>query len=92
MATKRHMSLSVRGVLTNWNDKDLCGVFTYDDGREMSSREAKVFLLEELAKGRLKIPCGDLCEGYSYQTGCPGHEVPNAVGQAATEQPSGMSG
>jgi hypothetical protein len=41
----------------------------------MNGDEAWNALADELAKGHRVIPVGDACEGFSYQTGCPGHET-----------------
>ena len=74
METIRHMCLSVRGVLLNWSDSQLEGVFKHDDGRPMTPQEAKATLLDELAKGHEVIPCGPACEGFDFTGGgCPGH-------------------
>lgn len=78
MATKRmivHACLDVRGALLNWNDRTMRGVFKDDNGRVLSSREAKNVLLDEVAKGHHVIPIGGGCDGFDYETGCPGHPV-----------------
>lgn len=75
MSKKYHTALNVRGVLRNWDDEIMAGVFTHDDGLPMSTREAKEFLIDELAKGHNVIPCGPACDGFMYSgEGCPGHE------------------
>ena len=75
MSKMYHMCLSVRGALMNWSDQRMAGLFNHDDGRPMSAREAKEKLMDELAKGHEVIPCGPVCEGFSYSgDGCPGHE------------------
>lgn len=75
MSKMYHMCLSVRGALMNWSDRQMAGVFTHDDGRPMSTREAKEMLMDELAKGHNVIPCGPVCEGFDYSGGgCQGHE------------------
>lgn len=71
-----HMSLSVRGALTNMTRRELGALFKHDDGRKMSADEAKDALMDELAKGHEVIPFGGPCEGFDYAgRGCPGHEV-----------------
>ena len=42
-------------------------------GRMLTSDEARRVLLQHLSEGRKFLPTGD-CEGFDYQTGCPGHE------------------
>lgn len=68
-----HMCLDIRGYLTNYRPHQMAGMFRHDDGRPMSGDEAHAQLLEELSKGRRVLPVG-ACEGFDYQTGCPGHE------------------
>lgn len=73
MAKTIHLSLSVRGTLLK-SDRELRGWLMDDSGRELSPRAARMALMDELAKGREVLPCGPVCEGWSYITGCPGHE------------------
>src|SRR5580765_1797039 len=79
-----HMCLDIRGALMNYGPSDYVGMFKRDDGSLMSWREAKATLMDELAKGRKVLPFGD-CEGFDYETGCPGH--PAAL-TASTDPPS----
>jgi len=73
MKTKYHVSLSVRGAI-GWPDRLLKTLFRKDDGTKVTPREAKAFLMDELAQGREKIPLSSMpCEGFDYKTGCPGH-------------------
>lgn len=76
MSKTIHLSMDIRGALLNWDDDQMRGVFQDDDGHTLSNREAKLFLMDELAKGHKKIPCGE-CDNFSYQTGCKGHEQPS---------------
>ncbi len=69
-----HMCLDVRGALANWSDREMRGVFKDKDGRVLSVREAKDFLMDEIAKGHRVIPIGD-CDAFDFETGCPGHPV-----------------
>ena len=69
-----HMCLDIRGFLKNHTaNRYYENMFRHDDGRLMTASEAKDRLLDELAKGKSKIPLGD-CEGFNYETGCPGHQ------------------
>ena len=52
----------------------LLDVFCADDGHVLSLREAKAELLDHLAQGHRLYPCSSECEGFDWQTGCPGHE------------------
>ena len=78
MITIKHMCVDVRGALMNWVDREWHHVITDDAGKKLSAREAKLALLDELAKGHFKIPVGGPCEGFDYSGGgCPGHTVPD---------------
>jgi hypothetical protein len=50
------------------------GLFLHDDGRKMTAVEAKLELMEEIARGHKVIPCGP-CDNFSYEKGCQGHDV-----------------
>jgi hypothetical protein len=72
----RHMCVDIRGMLRNTRfPAGYHGVMHHDDGRSMKPEEARESLYDALAKGWKVLPTGP-CEGFSYQTGCPGHEVP----------------
>jgi len=78
-----HISMSVRGALLNWRDRDFEGVFKHDDGRPMTAREAKAALLEELSKGHEVIP-SEGCDNFDVKKGCLGHtQADTAVGRLA---------
>lgn len=64
--------MDVRGALRNV--RDLVGSVKNDQGRKLNRDEIFEWLCDELAKGRAVIPFGKPCEGFDYQTGCPGHE------------------
>lgn len=68
----RHMQWNIRGALKR-TDKELDGLMEYEDGRKLSGAEARKFLTECLEKGWRVFPVGK-CEGFDYQTGCPGHK------------------
>jgi len=74
MTRSYHMCLDIRGALLNWKNRDFRTLFKHDDGRRMTAAEARLALMEELAKGRKVIPCGE-CSNFDYQTGCQGHET-----------------
>lgn len=73
MSTTIHTSIDVRGVLA-WKDRELKGMFNRD-GRKLSGPECREVLLDCLQDGILRISMGPRCEGFSEQTGCPGHKV-----------------
>lgn len=66
-----HMSLDIRGAI--WNRR--FEGFKNDDGSVASRMEAFDFLCDHLALGHKQLPMSRDCEGFDYQTGCPGHEV-----------------
>lgn len=70
-----HLCVDIRGVLLNWKDDDIAGMFKNDDGTPMSAREVKITLMDELLKGHKVLPIGDKCDNFSYEDGCQGHEV-----------------
>lgn len=77
--TQTHMRLDIRGVLMNWSDTRMRGVFS-DDGRELSPHEAKAMLLDKLANGHEYLPVGD-CPDFDPKKGCPGHRVEDSKDQ-----------
>lgn len=67
-----HLCVNIDGLLRRRITK---GLITRDDGSECSGREGRAWLLEQKALGRRVLPFGDPCDGFDYQTGCPGHPV-----------------
>lgn len=76
MAKRIHVFLDVKGALTNWDDKLLASCVAHDDGSPMTAREAKAFLLEELAQGHELIPMAE-CDNFDWKKGCLGHQIPD---------------
>lgn len=68
------MSVNIKWVLENYKGRSMGGLINDDNGRPMTDKEARKFLAEGLAKGWSVIPCGN-CEGFDYETGCPGHPI-----------------
>lgn len=68
----RHMRISIRGAMLR-PDSELHRVFNHDDGRPMSVREARIALMDELAKGHLYLPLGK-CDNFDPKEGCMGHK------------------
>lgn len=76
MSKTIHSCLDIAGYLElgKNNPTEIFGsIFNNPDGSNMHPLEAKRVLEESLAIGRKVLPFGH-CEGFSYQTGCPGHE------------------
>lgn len=70
-ATRHHVSMSVSGALRN---KAFDGL-TDSDGEPLSRKEAQA-QLELLQASGVKLVSTGGCEGFSDQTGCPGHPLP----------------
>lgn len=70
-----HMCIDLKGALRNWRDGAWIGVVTDDEGRTMEPWEVRAQFLKDLADGKRVIPMTSSCQGFDYQTGCPGHEV-----------------
>lgn len=68
-----HLCVDIRGLLLR-NDRELRGVIRDDSGTNLPPVAAREWLLDRLAEGKKVLPTTDECEGFSYQTGCPGHE------------------
>jgi len=73
-----HLSLDIRGAL-RWDASLLRRTFLLEDGTHMTADQAREALRAELEQGRLMLPIGVPCEGFSYETGCPGHPVDHAT-------------
>lgn len=76
MSKTIHVSLDVRGALTNWPDRMLKGMFRHPTtGAPCLAWEAKRQLADLLADGHLYLPLSkEPCEGFDPRTGCPGHD------------------
>jgi hypothetical protein len=72
--TTVHMCVDIEGVL-RWSDRDLAKLFT-EDGAHRSGAYVRDWLRLQLAQGKRVLPMGK-CEGFDYQTGCPGHPIPS---------------
>lgn len=70
-----HTCMSIDGAITN--AKMLKGCITVDGRTLETVKEIRDFMKGELAKGRRVLPMGK-CSNFCYQTGCKGHEVPEA--------------
>ena len=86
MSTKTiHMCIDIAGCLRRISegDKSLACAFTDEDGRPMITTVLLAQLQSLLDDGKRVMPMGEPCEGFSDETGCPGHpsigEVPDAT-------------
>lgn len=79
-----HMCLDIRGALA-WPDRKLAGMFTDKaTGKPAPAWAVRDELLDHVAKGHRVFPMCK-CEGFSFETGCPGHEEPE-TGTAAMDR------
>lgn len=80
-----HMCVDIEGLLRKGPDA-LHGLMRDPEtGRTLSTGEAFSALVGEVRQGRRVLPLGPLCEGFSYETGCPGHAVEPATSDEAAE-------
>lgn len=70
-----HMCMSIEGAILN--AKTLKGCITVDGHKLETVGEIRNFMRSELAKGRNVLPMCK-CSNFCYQTGCKGHEKPEA--------------
>ena len=70
-----HMCMSIDGAILN--AKTLKGCITVDGYTLQTVKEIRDFMKGELAKGRRVLPMCK-CSNFCYQTGCKGHEKPEA--------------
>ena len=67
-----HLCMDVQGFLENHVPlSSYEGIFNHD-GRVMNAREARSYLLRELAAGHRVIPTIQ-CDNFDFQKGCLGH-------------------
>ena len=70
-----HCCMSIEGAILN--AKTLKGCITVDGYTLQTVKEIRDFMKGELGKGRRVLPMGK-CSNFCYQTGCRGHEKPEA--------------
>ena len=77
-----HMCVDVRGIIRRLSASraKMAPGITDGHGRPVTRLHAIELFMDELAKGHKVVPMGEPCEGFSYETGCPGHAA--AVAEA----------
>lgn len=68
---RHHLCQSVEGALKNWGVREWKSI-ARENG--LSIAECQSVFRQYLREGIRVIPIGDECEGFNYQTGCPGHK------------------
>ena len=66
-----HTCVDIRGALRR--PKDFVGCMRADGHVIQTAEEMRKYLNYCLDQGWKVLPISDKCEGFSYQTGCPGH-------------------
>lgn len=69
----RHIHLDIAGAMRR--PKGWVNCITYKGRLLTTPREVKDFFKYQLMLGRRVLPLSDECEGFDYQTGCPGHAI-----------------
>lgn len=72
MRRKLHLCQSVSGALKNWSKKEWEHMAKHNNMSVDAVKER--FRIMDFERKKV-IPLSDECEGFSYQDGCPGHEV-----------------
>jgi len=68
-----HLAIDVEGLLRA-PDREVAGLVRIN-GKPATAHQARQWLRIQEMNGRKVLPCGEACEGFSYETGCPGHPV-----------------
>jgi protein gp37 len=72
-STRHHLKLDIEGAVRN---RSFDGFTDPETGRDLTRAEAEAALRQELQAGKRFLLVGDSCEGFSEQSGCPGHRTP----------------
>ena len=73
VARTLHMTIDIRGAL-GMPKRVLRSMFIDESGRHATAEQAREHLLDLLQEGKKRLPLGEPRDGFSYETGCPGHE------------------
>jgi hypothetical protein len=82
MKVHRHIAQSIAGAVKNWDDS-MWKSLAKDNKCTVS--DVKDYFLNALAEGKKVIPIGEPCEGFSYITGCPGHDEGENINETGTQ-------
>lgn len=67
-----HICQSVEGALKNWKKSEWKSLAKSNN---CTIDEVKEYFWQCMREGKRVIPIGEPCEGFSFQDGCPGHEI-----------------
>ena len=70
--TQIHICQSVEGALKNWGKREWRSMAVSNN---MTPEDVKIEFQILHRQGKRVIPIGEPCEGFSYETGCPGHVI-----------------
>lgn len=85
MGSSFHAALDIRDALRQ-DKRAMAGAFRDASGQVLTPDEARDFLFDCLVKGWRVLPMTPVpCDGFSYETGCPGHPHPAAAEAPASE-------
>lgn len=73
------MSVNIEGLLRNYKRRKI-NIFTDDNGRELSDKEARDEIRKLVEQGHKLIKTSDDCIGFDpFEHGCPGHEKEDTI-------------
>jgi len=72
MSRKIHFCQDIQGALNNWS-LDQWKAVARDN--KITVEQVKSQFRHYLREGKRVLPFSEECDGFSYQDGCPGHEV-----------------
>lgn len=72
MKRRIHICQSVEGALKNWKKSEWKSLAKSNN---CTIDEVKEYFWQCMREGKRVIPIGEPCEGFSFQDGCPGHEI-----------------
>jgi hypothetical protein len=70
-----HITLDVRLFLERATSRDLANMFCDDHGRPVPATIARNTLMQELGRGRERLPIGPKCDRFDPKFGCLGHPL-----------------
>lgn len=68
-----HLSLSVTGCLRQTPDNNKLSWVNDDNGHPLTNKQLRAELKKADFEGKKLLLMSDKCDGFSFETGCPGH-------------------
>ncbi len=85
---KQHMCLSVEGALRWTPNNNKKSFANDDDGRPMTNKEFRAYLMKAAFEGKEVLPMGD-CDNFDDKKGCLGHDIVLLVHDLEFEEGNG---